>query len=254
MFRLALILALAAAGDLPRVDLHIHLDGETKAARNLTPADAVALSRRLGVKFGVLGEGGCRGDIHDDATLKAFLDSLEGLPLYRGLQIYGFDWPNCLSKENLRRLDYIAADALIFPDRDGKSVWLWLPRVKFDDPQDFMERYIEHTLKVLAQPVQVWANPTFLPESLQSQYDALWTPERMRRVIGAAVRNKVAIEINSRYRIPSPAFIRMAKAAGAKFTFGSNRHALGVGEIDYSLQTARDCGLTPTDIWLPSRR
>jgi histidinol phosphatase-like PHP family hydrolase len=75
----------------------------------------------------------------------------------------------------------------------------------------------------------------------------------MDRVIAAAVKNGVAIEINAHFQIPSPAFIRRAKAAGARFSIGSNRHAVGIGEIDYCLKTARDCGLTAKDIWTPAR-
>jgi histidinol phosphatase-like PHP family hydrolase len=116
-----------------------------------------------------------------------------------------------------------------------------------------MNRYVDYNLRVLGQPIQVWANPTYLPESLQSRYDELWTPERMDKVIAAAVNNNVAIEINAHFRIPSTAFIRRAKAAGAKFSIGSNRHVNGIGEIDYCLRTARECGLTAKDIYLPSR-
>ena len=73
----------------------------------------------------------------------------------------------------------------------------------------------------------------------------------MDRVIGAAVKNGVAIEINDHFHIPSAAFIRRAKAAGAKFSFGSNRHGEGIGEIEYCLRMARECGLTANDIYLP---
>src|SRR5512140_2650845 len=112
---LLLIAAGAPASEkLPRIDLHVHLDDNGNPPRNMTPADAAELSARMGVRFGVLGEGGCIGDIHDDQTLSAFLRPFDGLPLYRGLQVYGFDWPRCFSKEKLGRLDYIAADALIF--------------------------------------------------------------------------------------------------------------------------------------------
>jgi hypothetical protein len=245
------VFSVFAADDLPRVDLHAHIDSDSNPAESLKPAEAVALSKKLGVRFGILAEGGCRGDIHDNATLAAFLDSVKGLPVYSGLQVYGFDWPQCLSKENLSRLDYIAADALIFPDENGKNIRLWLPGVHFDDPQRFMDAYVDYNVRVLSQPIQVWANPTYLPESLQSQYDALWTEQRMRRVIGAAVKGGIAIEINSKFRIPSPAFIKLAKASGARFTFGSNQHVHGIGEIGYSLETAKECGLTKADIWLP---
>lgn len=254
VLNLLLICATAAvADDLPRVDLHVHIHDEQHPGNNMTPADAAALSRKMGVRFGILAEGGCAGDIHDDATVSAFAAGGAGLPVWLGLQVYGFDWNRCLSKESLSKLDYIAADALVFPDRDGRTVLLWLPGVKFDDAGDFMERYVALHVRVLAERIQIWANPTFLPDSLQSRYDELWTPERMQRVIGAAVKNHVAIEINSKYHIPSPAFIRKAKAAGAKFSFGSNRHVQGIGDIEWSLKAARECGLTAADMWLPAR-
>jgi histidinol phosphatase-like PHP family hydrolase len=75
----------------------------------------------------------------------------------------------------------------------------------------------------------------------------------MDRLIDAAVKNHVAIEINAHFQIPSAAFIRRAKAAGAKFSIGSNQHAQGIGEIEYCLRMARDCGLTAKDFFLPSR-
>src|SRR5215831_15439422 len=159
MKRYCLCLLLAAArllagDDLPRVDLHAHIDGETAKDKSLTPAEATAVSRRLNVRLGVLGEGGCGGDIRDDRTLVAFLDSLRDQPVWRGLQVYGFEWRNCLSKTNLDRLDYIAADALIFPQSDGNNVWLWRPSVQFPDPQDFMERYVDHNVRVISQRIQ----------------------------------------------------------------------------------------------------
>lgn len=243
-----------AAQNLPRIDLHVHIHDDANPAQSLTPAGAAAISQKLGVRFGILAEGGCGGEIHNDATLDEFINSTEGQPVYRGLQVYGFDWSKCLSQKNLSRLDYISADALVFPNGNGKSVWLWLPGVKFDDPQDFMERYVDFNVKILSQPIQIWANPTYLPESLKAQYDKLWTPQRMKRVIDAAVAQHVAIEINSHFRIPSAAFILQAKAAGAKFSFGSNEHVHGIGNIDYPQAVAKECGLTRSDIYVPGKR
>ena len=42
----------------------------------------------------------------------------------------------------------------------------------------------------------------------------------MDKVIQAAVKNGVAIEINARYKLPSEKFIRRAKAAGASSPSG----------------------------------
>src|SRR5215471_6968908 len=86
---------LFAGDDLPRVDLHAHIDGESAKDKSLTPAEATAISRKLRVRLGVLGEGGCAGEIRDDKTLGAFLESLAGQPVWRGLQVYGFEWQKC---------------------------------------------------------------------------------------------------------------------------------------------------------------
>jgi len=48
------IACLPGADDLPRVDLHAHIDGETPKDRSLTPAEATAISRKLGVRLGIL--------------------------------------------------------------------------------------------------------------------------------------------------------------------------------------------------------
>jgi hypothetical protein len=249
----ALLVASASPAQLPRIDLHVHIENDENPADSLKPAQAAAISHRLGVRFGVLAEGGCRGDIHDNASLEAFLDSMKGQPMWAGLQVYGFDWQKCLSAANLARLDYISADALVMPGVDGKAVMLWLPGVQFDDPEAFMDRYVEYNVRVLSQPIQVWANPTYVPESLHARYAELWTPERMDRVIQAAVRNHVAIEINAHFQIPSVTFLKRAKAAGARFTLGSNQHVHGIGIIDYPLQAAHDAGLTADDIFMPKR-
>ena len=69
--------------------------------------------------------------------------------------------------------------------------------------------------KTAQAPVDLYANPTYLPDVLAADYDALWTVERQERVIDAARRNGVAIEIASRLRIPHADFLRRAKAAGS---------------------------------------
>jgi hypothetical protein len=252
---LALLLTVAgSAQTLPHIDLHVHIDSDGQTPGSLTPAQAAAVSKKLGVHFGILAEGGCAGEIHDDASLDAFLTSMKGQPMWAGLQAYGFDWTKCLSPDKLAQLDYISADALMMPEPDGKTTQLWQPDLRIDDPEKFMDRYVEHNVHVLSLPIQVWANPTYLPESLKSRYAELWTPARMDRVIQAAVRNHVAIEINSHFQIPSVAFLKRAKAAGARFTFGSNAHVQGIGYIDYPLRAAREAGLTADDFFVPKRR
>ena len=95
-------------------------------------------------------------------------------------------------------------------------------------------------------------NPTFLPDALANDYEQLWTAERRQKVIGAAVRNSVAIEINNRYKLPSPSFIRMAKATGAKFTFGTNNGGPDdLGRCEYGLRMVEECKMEWQDFFVP---
>jgi histidinol phosphatase-like PHP family hydrolase len=76
----------------------------------------------------------------------------------------------------------------------------------------------------------------------------------MQPIIDAAVKKNVAIEIHARYRLPSPKFIKLAKKAGAKFSFGTNNVDNNVGELDYCLQMVRECGLEWQDMFVPRQR
>jgi histidinol phosphatase-like PHP family hydrolase len=67
----------------------------------------------------------------------------------------------------------------------------------------------------------------------------------MDKIIQCAVKNNVALEINSIYQYPKAPFINMAKEAGAKFSFGSNGHQLReVKNYEYYLEMVKECGLT----------
>jgi histidinol phosphatase-like PHP family hydrolase len=62
----------------------------------------------------------------------------------------------------------------------------------------------------------------------------------------------VAIEINARYRLPSERFLRMAKEAGAKFTFGTNNGgANDLGDWSYPLEMQRALELSWEDMYVP---
>lgn len=239
--------------DLPVMDLHVHLTGQTGDSPAQRYEKAAALSAKMGVVFGIAEEINGR-DIHsNDQILQERITLIKKYQLYLGLQLNGPGSIKMYSKEILDSTDFLSEDALRFPDKDGRIILLWTPAAVFKDADDFMDRYVDYNLKVLAEPITIWVNPTFLPEIFQSQYDKLWTDKRMETLIDACVKNKIAIEINSRYQIPQKKFILMAKAAGAHFTFGSNQHDTGIGEIKWSIDLAKECGLTRQDFFIPKR-
>jgi histidinol phosphatase-like PHP family hydrolase len=244
--------AKAAGDDLPRVDYHVHLD-------NLGIDKAVEISKARGVRFGIVEHAGTKENqypvvLTNDGELTRYMAMLDGKGVMKGIQAEFLDWMGCFSKDVVARLDYVLTDALTFPEKDGRRVELWkTEKVRIDDPRDFMERYVAHNARVIeTEPIDIFASATFLPQVLQPDFDALWTPARMKRIIDAAVRCNVAIEINAAAKLPRAAFLKMAKAAGAKFSFGGNFRGANVGNIEFCLQTARELGLRRQDIFTPA--
>jgi hypothetical protein len=233
--------------NFPVVDYHVHLKG------GLTLEQALANSRRLGIFYGIAVNCGLNFPVHDDQSVKDYLATMQHQPCYVALQGEGREWMTLTSPESIARFDYCFTDASTFRDDTGYRRRLYIPEEMGDlsKPEAFMEMYVQRIEAILHEPVDLYANPTFLPKPLQPQYDQLWTPQRMQRVIDAAIQLDVAIEINNRYRIPSPAFIRRAKAAGARFSFGTNNAEAEVGRMEYAFQMIRECGLKATDIFVP---
>jgi histidinol phosphatase-like PHP family hydrolase len=243
------------AADLPRVDLHVHLD-------NSTIDKVAALGRERGVKFGIVEHAGTKENIYpvvlsNDDELRRYLKMLEGKGVWRGVQTEWNDWMKCFSREALAELDYVLTDAMTFPGKDGRRVKLWdsdvEARVEMSDKQSFMDRLVDWNVAILSQqPIDILANVSWLPAPLAPQYDALWTEARVRKVVAAAVKYKVALEISASYKLPSQKFCEIAKAAGVKFSFGSNGRYPNMGKLDHSLAMAKTLGLTKADLFTPA--
>lgn len=232
---------------LPMVDYHVHLKG------GLTLEEALVKSREAGIAYGIAQNCGVGFPTTDDAGLKRFLDAMEGWPVFKGMQAEGREWVTLFSEEMIAKFDYVFTDSMTFTDDKGRRTRLWIPdEVHVDDEQAFMDMLVERTVKILTEePIDIYVNPTFLPACIADRYDVLWSAERMDKVIEAAVENDVAIEINSRFRLPSGTFIGRAKAAGAKFSFGTNNGGRDLGRLEYSREMARRYGLRKADMFMP---
>jgi hypothetical protein len=231
----------------PLVDYHVHLKG------GLTIEQALANSRRLGIYYGVAINCGQGFPVHSDDSVRDYLKSMEGQPCFVALQGEGREWMTLASPESVAKFDYCFTDAMTFTDDNGKRMRIWINEElgEIKDKQAFMEMYVKRIVGVMHEPIDIYANATFLPDQIAGEYDALWTPERMQKVIDAAVKNDVAIEINNRYKIPSAAFIKAAKTAGAKFSFGTNNADANLGRLEYPIQMVKQCGLAWQDIFVP---
>jgi len=232
----------------PLIDFHGHLKG------GLTMEQACQHGRDNGYNYGIAANCGLKFPITNDSTLIAYLNGIAQEPVFKVMQCEGREWVTLFSPESVARFDYIFTDAMTWTDYKGRRMRLWIPEETFvDNDQQFMDMLVSKIESIMSkEPVDIYVNPTFLPASLVPRYDELWTPQRMDRVIKVLKDNDVALEINARYKIPSIPFIKRAKAAGVKFTFGTNNGSNNdLGRLEYCLKAIKEAGITPEDVFLP---
>ncbi|MGN0847911.1 MAG: family 16 glycoside hydrolase [Kiritimatiellia bacterium] len=237
--------------DFPVIDFHVHLKG------GLTKEMAHRMSLNYGINYGVapnVGEGGVGRMLRSDAEARAYLDEVKPLPFLCGAQGEGRKWPYEFSKEMLAQFDYLFTDSMTIVD-DGVPLRIYRPeefRLNGRTDDEWMDFLVSQIEKILTnEPADIYANATYLPPRLAKDYDAWWTDARIARVLDVLEKNKIALEISARYKIPSAKIIRRAKARGIKFTFGTNNADADFGRLEYALDMVDACGLTAADIWFP---
>jgi len=236
--------------NFPLIDFHTHLKG------GLTIAQACENSLKLGINYGIAPNCGLKFPVTDDASLSMYLDTVKNAPIFRGMQAEGREWITLFSPEAVAKFDYVFTDGMTWTDHKGRRMRLWIPEEAFvDDEQQFMDELVGKIESVLSQePVDIHVNPTFLPAVIAGKYDELWTDARIDRFVKVLADNKVALEINSRFKLPSEKILRKAKEAGVKFTFGTNNSAADLGMLDYSLEMKEKLGLNSKDLFLPKKK
>ena len=214
---------------------------------------ALQQSRVKGIDYGIAVNCGLDFYINNNERIMAHIDSVSKEPAFNAMQAEGREWVNLFSMEAVKTFDYVFTDAMTFNNLYGKRVHLWKPEeVNISDKQKFMDILTDYIVKIIREePINVYANATYLPDVIAGEYDKLWTEKRMEKVIDAAVEKGVAIEISARFKIPNFKFIRMAREKGVKFTFGTNNVDANLGYDEYCLQAIDSCGLQPTDMWVP---
>jgi hypothetical protein len=232
------------------VDYHGHLKG------GLTMEELLEHSKATGIDYGVAFNAGVGFPITNDSSLVASLEQYKKYPVFIAMQAEGREWVNMFSPDKIAMFDYVFTDGMTWSDSKGRRMRLWMKDEVFvDDKQDFMDQLVGKIVGIMeSEPINIYVNSTFLPDTLQSEYDDLWTPERMDKVINAAVAHNIAIEINARYKIPSATFIKRAKAAGAKFSMGTNNADRELGTLDYAIQMIEECDLESGDFFKPVKK
>jgi hypothetical protein len=233
------------------IDLHIHLKGD------LTIKEAVKKSETEKVKYGIAANCGLGFPIQNSVQIDSFITFIRQYPqFYAGMQAEGREWVNLFSREDINKFDYVFTDAMTFTDAKGRRNRIWIREETWiDDEEQFMDYLVSTAEKIiLTEPINIYVNPTYLPEQMAGSYDQFWTELRMNRIINAAVEKGVAIEINNRFKIPSEKFIKLAKKAGVKFTIGTNNIDKNFTQPCYALEIINKCGLTNDDFWKPEMK
>jgi len=220
--------------------------------------EALAQSRYKGIDYGIAINCGKAENfaINNDQELLDYIATMKNVPAFNAMQAEGREWVDIFSMEAVKTFDYVFTDAMTFVDEDGVPVQMWiadqLERLDFSDPEAFMDRLVDYIVTILNdEPIDIYVNATYLPDPIADQYDALWTEERMRKVIQAAIDNEVAIEISARLKMPNYAFIKLGKEMGLKWTFGTNNVDSKLGNLEYCLAAMEECGLDTDDMWVP---
>ena len=237
--------------DFPLTDLHVHLKGK------LTIEDAAKKSAAENIQYGIAVNCGLGFPIHSDLQIDSVLQIFKGYPqFYFAMQAEGREWVNIFSKESRDKFDYVFTDAMTFTDEKGRRNRIWIKEETWiDDEEQFMDYLVNILVKILnTEPINIYVNSTYLPAQMADRYDHFWTEERIDRVITAARANNIAVEINNRFKLPSATFIKKAKAAGVRFTIGTNNADENFTGAAYALQMIKECGLTKEDFYLPVKK
>jgi hypothetical protein len=239
--------------NFPVIDYHVHLKG------GLTKEIAHAMSMNYGINYGVApnaGEGGVGRMLVDDNEVYEYYEEVKPLPFLCGVQGEGRKWTSTFSQEALGIFDYLFTDAMTIMDHKNRNSRIYrAEEVHYDGvtKEQYMDRIVEQTVKILTnEPADIFANPTYIPDEMNPDYDKYWTDERITKVLDVLEQHNIALEINPRYRIPSIKIIGMAKERGLKFTFGTNNVDADFGKLEYCLEAIEKCGITAEDIWFPT--
>ena len=245
-----MLMATCQKRGLVLTDWHIHIRG------GMTPELAAMREADCGIRSSAMENHGREWEIYDNGKLRAFAEraravSVNGHSLPLGIQVNDRDWFSQIDVETRALFDYILADTMIMGKLpSGRDNRLWLDQSIQDAPK-WMSAYMEHNLRILGEPISILANPTYLPKELASGYDELWTDDRMRAIIGKAVENGIALEIQAGSPYPRPRFLKLAKAMGARFSFGTNNCDPTPKDLSRWLEVIEWLDMTPDDIWTP---
>ena len=225
-------------------DAHLH---STFSDGDLKIQEIVKTAKQKGYDIGISDHVGTTYSLNNEVKINNYLSCLDNYPVYKSLELnVNENFP--LSKTILDTIDYRIGGVHF----EGNTL-VGIPGFSTADSENFIEKVISLILKAIEeQRIDILSHPTCLPNILKSKTDELFNEERSTKIIKAAVKNNVVLEISNLFKVPSKKFLKKAVKMGAIFSFGSDGHRKReVCDLTYPLTMARELGIPPEQIFRP---
>ncbi len=226
-------------------DLHTHTqfsDGR------LTPAEVFSIAKAKGYQVGIsdhCGEGSFQ--INSDDQFIRYLQALERLPVFRSAEL-DLGTEIGVSQHLLGKCDYLIGGVHSIGDLNFFDSQARLPA-----SQAIIEQMLD-LIETKAQQYrfQILAHPGLLPSKLRPEAGKILDKKWSQRLVELALKYGFALEISSRWELPSYETVHMALDAGLIFSLGSDGHNReSVCLLDYSLQIFEKLKLKEENLFQP---
>jgi hypothetical protein len=181
------------------IDENIHTSG------NFNIDSAMQSFYNTGINLGLVIDAGDLEQGKETETLADHLSKYKQLPVFLGLFRNNLTGLESVPDSITSQFDYIIGDITWFEGNTGRVDVLKDANV--DNKEKFMDDYIKAITEGLDKGgLNIWASATLLPESLLPEYDQLWNPARMAKVIDAAKRNTSLLKYVTKSEYPACRF------------------------------------------------
>ncbi len=215
-------------------DHHIHTD---RSDGRISLADRGATAAPL--RHGVSDHFPYRASLQTDDDVLRYQDDAARLGMRVGLE-YDLGVAPRLLPATRSTLDYLIGSVhqvhlhgeRIGYDRAGaflKGLGSYSEQARFAGDADLQRHVLEEHLRLVEEGISqigidIVGHPTLSPLAAIGDPEVGYPVEWQHRLIALCVAADVAIEVNETYGVPHQAFLVRARAAGARFSVGSDAH------------------------------
>lgn len=226
-------------------DLHTHTkfsDGK------LNPEEVYFIAKIKGYQVGIsdhCGEGSFQ--INRDDQFGQYLQALDVLPVFKSAEL-DLGTEIGISRQLLDKCDYLIGGV-----HSIGGVNFFDSGAKLPASQAIIEQMLELVEKKAQQyRFDILAHPGLLPIEFRKHKDRILDKKWSQRLVELALKCGFALEISSRWELPSYETISMALDAGLTFSLGSDGHNReSVCRLDYSLQISEKLELKEANFFQP---